>query len=444
MYFSLLPDVQYDKKPISYPFSEADYVTAKNFFRRWKINEKVFDSVVYYKKYTIQDGDRPDTIANDLYDNPFYDWIIILTNNIINPTFNWPMSEYQLRKYVESQYKDAYRDIVQYRTISAADQKRIFGDIIIEPDKVVDKKFYDSYTTWTWQNPPDKVLEIDLTDSDNFSSFGKDTGIVPTGTGTGASGGFNIGPHLKIGTESSNPGTNPPGGSPRIVTLKPIDLSKVLSMKITAVIGNGKNGGETPDAFNEDLYLRVYNSNGTMVSSFIFLSIQNQGSPVDQVLNEFTVNVPVSAQIPDATLEFYQGSNSGTNFDHYGLTKITDGSNKLYKTYEIINEKNVVVDGVLYQYVIDESTGQERWGIKNQTGYKFYDPSIGRAREVSGDSISYPITAFEYESEKNEKNREIYLLKKELLTYFIEEFKSNNLYKTSNDFVSSRLKKTGD
>ena len=42
MYFSLVPDIKYDTKPVNYPFSEADFVTAKNFFRRYTISEDAF------------------------------------------------------------------------------------------------------------------------------------------------------------------------------------------------------------------------------------------------------------------------------------------------------------------------------------------------------------------------------------------------------------------
>ena len=31
MYFNFLPSIKYDVKPISYPFSESDYVVANNF-----------------------------------------------------------------------------------------------------------------------------------------------------------------------------------------------------------------------------------------------------------------------------------------------------------------------------------------------------------------------------------------------------------------------------
>lgn len=116
MFFSILPNISYDEKPISYPFSEADYVTAKNFFRRYKINDNVFSYVTFLQKYTIVDGDRPDTLADKLYGDPFYDWVILLTNNLVNAQYDWPMSNYSLSKVLEKEFDEPYGTIHHYET----------------------------------------------------------------------------------------------------------------------------------------------------------------------------------------------------------------------------------------------------------------------------------------------------------------------------------------
>ena len=116
MYFSLIPDIEYDEKPISYPFSESDFVTAKNFFRRYKLNEDVFSYAVFFSKYAIEDGERPDSLADRAYGNPFYDWVILLTNNMVNVQYDWPMANYQISKVLESEYDDAYSTIHHYET----------------------------------------------------------------------------------------------------------------------------------------------------------------------------------------------------------------------------------------------------------------------------------------------------------------------------------------
>jgi len=134
MYFSIVPNISYDEKPISYPFSESDYVTAKNFFRRYKINDDIFSYAVYVRKYTIVDGERPETIADRLYDSPFYDWVILLTNNLVNSQYDWPMSNYTLQKVLEKEFDDPFGTIHHYETF-------LFG--LMPAGLHVDQTFYN-------------------------------------------------------------------------------------------------------------------------------------------------------------------------------------------------------------------------------------------------------------------------------------------------------------
>ena len=117
MYFSLIPNISYDEKPISYPFSESDFVTAKNFFRRYKLNDDIFSYATFFQKYAIIDGERPDQLALKAYGDPFYDWVILLTNNMVNAQYDWPMTNYELQKVLEEEFDDAYSEIHHYETI---------------------------------------------------------------------------------------------------------------------------------------------------------------------------------------------------------------------------------------------------------------------------------------------------------------------------------------
>lgn len=114
MYFSIVPNISYDEKPISYPFSESDFVTAKNFFRRYKVNEDIFSNAVFFQKYSISEGVRPDQLAQSLYGNPFYDWVILIVNNMVNAQYDWPLNNYEIYKVLESEYDDPYSEIHHY------------------------------------------------------------------------------------------------------------------------------------------------------------------------------------------------------------------------------------------------------------------------------------------------------------------------------------------
>jgi hypothetical protein len=133
MYFSLIPDIQYDEKPVKFPFSQSDYVVAKNFFRRFKIDEDRFSYSVFFKRYAIQDGDRLDLIAEKTYGTALYDWVIILTNNIINPYFDMPIAEWQIRDLVDN--PDA---IHHYETLEVKNNE---GVVVLKEGLIVDQKF---------------------------------------------------------------------------------------------------------------------------------------------------------------------------------------------------------------------------------------------------------------------------------------------------------------
>ena len=114
MFFKIVPNISYDEKPISYPFSESDFVVAKNFFRRYKINDDIFQYAVFFKKYTIVDGERPETLAEKAYGDPFLDWVILLTNNMVNAQYDWPRSNYEMYRIVEEEFDDPYSEINHY------------------------------------------------------------------------------------------------------------------------------------------------------------------------------------------------------------------------------------------------------------------------------------------------------------------------------------------
>lgn len=199
MYFKLLPDIKYDQKPISYPFSESNFVVAKNFFRRFKINEDFKQYAVYFQKYRIGDFEQPWMIAQEYYGSSYYDWVVLLTNNVINPLFDWPMESNTLRKFIEGKYEDPYSEIVHYKTTEYKDSN---GVVVQQAGTIVDETFYnspeyiiDTTSILPQQNLP-RQAEISLY-SDSYTIIGAQLlsngagyesapTVEITGSGTGA------------------------------------------------------------------------------------------------------------------------------------------------------------------------------------------------------------------------------------------------------------------
>ena len=152
MYFNSSPNIKQALRPLKYPFSEGDYVIAKNFFKRYTLSEKVFSNVVFFKKYTIQDKDRLDLLAERYYGDPFYDWVILLTNNMIRGVYDWPLDSQTLQKSIESQYDTPYDTVHHYETIEVkAGFKQDGIDVIaLEGGLRVDEAFYNG--TFSYNN----------------------------------------------------------------------------------------------------------------------------------------------------------------------------------------------------------------------------------------------------------------------------------------------------
>ena len=267
MYFNFLPAIKYGQRPISYPFSESDYVVAKNFFRRYKISDTAFSQSIYFNKYALLDGQRLDQIAEAVYGNPNYDWIIVLTNNMINTQYDLPMSENELRKHIESRYDNPYYDYHHYEIISDAEQVEKFGKVLMPGGTVVDQTFYDNRRTLTADVFPDLSPETkNITYFNNyiFSSQGFDNSFVvgqenatfeQYGTGQGQDGGFVL-YNPKRGSAISDGYLRFRGLGERSATFAQLDARYLESFTFKGKFGNDFNGGEEADLENEVLKLQ--------------------------------------------------------------------------------------------------------------------------------------------------------------------------------------------
>ena len=136
-YFRELPDILYQSN-LLHKTSSQEYIRIKNIFRRVKIQDWIQDNVAFFNKYTIRDGERPDTMAERLYGSSDRDWIVILTAGITNIRNDWPLSNYDLYRYVEAKYGTELNNIHHYETIEVRDN---VGRLILPAGQRVDQNF---------------------------------------------------------------------------------------------------------------------------------------------------------------------------------------------------------------------------------------------------------------------------------------------------------------
>jgi hypothetical protein len=137
-YFRELPDLQYQSS-LPHKISSLDYVRVKNLFRRIQIREDLKDKFILFNKYQIPEGARPDTVAEEFYGRTDYDWVVLLTAEIISVRDQWPLSDRDIYRFAETKYTvQNINDIHHYETTEVLDSK---GRLILPSGQIVDSNF---------------------------------------------------------------------------------------------------------------------------------------------------------------------------------------------------------------------------------------------------------------------------------------------------------------
>jgi len=121
-YFRNLPDFEYVNRSVDGK-NISDYTTVKNLFKRAKIRPDIFENATFFSKYFIEGDDRPDNVADKVYGDSTLDWVVLLSNNILNVQSEWPMNQQVFEKYLLEKYLDIrlVEDTHHYESIEVKD-----------------------------------------------------------------------------------------------------------------------------------------------------------------------------------------------------------------------------------------------------------------------------------------------------------------------------------
>ena len=124
-YFRHVPDFDYvSRLPNSKLIS--DYVKTKNLFKRVKLSDESFGNLTYFNKYTIKNQERPDSVAFNVYEDSNLDWLVMLSNNIVNLQTEWPLDQVSYNNYLLNKY-GSYQNMYgvhHYETIEVLDTNK--------------------------------------------------------------------------------------------------------------------------------------------------------------------------------------------------------------------------------------------------------------------------------------------------------------------------------
>lgn len=142
-YFRNVPDFNYVSR-LEGQKNISDYIRVKNLFKRVKISEDLFNELSYFTKYKIIGDERPDQVAYKIYGTQEYDWIVLLSNNILNVQSEWPLSNEAFDKYMLEKYgsEDKFYTVHHYETKEITDS---IGRIIVRAGLEVPSDYSISY-----------------------------------------------------------------------------------------------------------------------------------------------------------------------------------------------------------------------------------------------------------------------------------------------------------
>ena len=72
--------------------------------RRVKVRAKILNEASLYDDYDVPSGERPEVTAFKHFGDTELHWVILLTNDITDAYYGWPLSDQDFEKYVNNKY----------------------------------------------------------------------------------------------------------------------------------------------------------------------------------------------------------------------------------------------------------------------------------------------------------------------------------------------------
>ena len=111
-YFSRFPMLVYDIA------GTEKYKLLPNILRRVKLRSGMRSGSFLFDNYDVADGERPEDIAFKLYGDAELHWVILMTNNITDRYYQWPLTQPQFQEHLKDKYGAGSEDAVHHYEIT--------------------------------------------------------------------------------------------------------------------------------------------------------------------------------------------------------------------------------------------------------------------------------------------------------------------------------------
>lgn len=113
-YFDRFPLMTYDMK------NNNVYKLVPDILRRVKLRASIKSGVFLFDKFDVPMGDKPEDVAFKFYGDAELHWVILMTNDITDRYYQWPMTQPQFEEFLADKYGSGSEDSVHHYEITQA------------------------------------------------------------------------------------------------------------------------------------------------------------------------------------------------------------------------------------------------------------------------------------------------------------------------------------
>ena len=107
-YFNRFPMMVYDVK------GDKNYKLLPDILRRVKLRSGIRTGAFLFDNYDVVDGERPEDVAFKYYGDAEFHWVILMTNNITDRYYQWPLTQPQFQEHLEDKYGAGNEDATHH------------------------------------------------------------------------------------------------------------------------------------------------------------------------------------------------------------------------------------------------------------------------------------------------------------------------------------------
>jgi hypothetical protein len=91
-----------------------NYKLLPNILKRVKLRSGLRSGSFLFDSYDVQDGERPEDIAFKLYGDAELHWIVLMTNNVTDRYYQWPLTQPQFQEHLTDKYGAGNEDATHH------------------------------------------------------------------------------------------------------------------------------------------------------------------------------------------------------------------------------------------------------------------------------------------------------------------------------------------